>query len=293
VANLRNKRPGLSYSAIGLAKNCELTGFVAGPDVWQRFFLAHVCFVMVEIILPTGANMAREAWTCPYCQHLAAIDSNDRQNLIQTLFPACSYGTVLLASTYTVCPNPSCQQFSLSTTILVSPSEEVRNETWQQRISRSKVLKSWNLMPASSAKVFPSYVPQAIRQDYEEACLIRDLSPKAAATLARRALQGMVRDFWGIHKSKLKFEIDDLKGKIDDRTWQAIDAVRKVGNIGAHMEQDVNLIIDVSPDEAAKLLLLIEILVKDWYIARAEKEAHLKELAAIGRTKDKASSKPN
>ena len=31
--------------------------------------------------------------------------------------------------------------------------------------------------------------------------------------------------------------------------WQAIDAVRSIGNIGAHMEKDINLIVDVDPEE--------------------------------------------
>ncbi|MCP1830281.1 hypothetical protein ACVIHH_005106 [Bradyrhizobium sp. USDA 4518] len=33
----------------------------------------------------------------------------------------------------------------------------------------------------------------------------------------------------------------------------AIDAVRIVGNIGAHMEKDVNLIVDIEPGEAQML----------------------------------------
>ena len=40
----------------------------------------------------------------------------------------------------------------------------------------------------------------------------------------------------------------------------AIDAVRKIGNIGAHMERDINLIVDIDPNEAAILIGLIELL---------------------------------
>ena len=42
----------------------------------------------------------------------------------------------------------------------------------------------------------------------------------------------MIRDFWGIVQSRLKDEIDALKDKVDPETWQAIDAVREIGNIG-------------------------------------------------------------
>lgn len=84
-------------------------------------------------------------------------------------------------------------------------------------------------MPASSATPFPDYVPLAIRQDYEEACAIRDLSPKASATLSRRCLQGLIRDYWKIVKSRLVDEINALEDKVDPDTWAAIDAVRKIG----------------------------------------------------------------
>ena len=136
----------------------------------------------------------------------------------------------------------------------------VQGRGWQI----GKELQSWTLLPPSAAKAFPEYVPKPIREDYVEACLIRDKSPKASATLSRRCLQGMIRDFWGIKGKRLKDEIDALEEKVDGLTWKAIDGVRKIGNIGAHMEQDINVIVDVESNEAQLLIGLIEILVKDW-----------------------------
>ena len=101
-------------------------------------------------------------------------------------------------------------------------------------------LLTWPLRPQSSAKAFPAaIIPQVLINDYEEACSIKNLSPKASATLSRRCIQGIIRDFWKITKSRLLDEINELEGKIDAQTWQAIDAVRSVGNIGAHMEKDI------------------------------------------------------
>jgi len=45
------------------------------------------------------------------------------------------------------------------------------------------------------------------------------------------------------------------------------------------MEKDINIIVDVDPDEAAQLIGLIEILMKDWYITRYERLEHLKSVA--------------
>ena len=124
-----------------------------------------------------------------------------------------------------------------------------------------------------------------MRDDYREACRIRELSPKAAATLARRCLQGIIRDFWKIKKAKLVDEVRALEHIVDDGLWKAIDAVRKVGNIGAHMEKDVNTIVDIEPEEAHKLIGLVEILFEECYVARHQRERRLTDLAALGERK--------
>lgn len=142
------------------------------------------------------------------------------------------------------------------------------------------------LIPNSLAKHFPEYIPEVIRQDYEEAYSIVNLSPKASATLARRCLQGMIRDFWGISKNRLIDEINELQSKVSSSQWKAIDAIRSIGNIGAHMEKDINVIVDVDPDEAEKLLKLIELLIDKWYISRHDEEELLKNITKIANDKE-------
>ncbi len=140
----------------------------------------------------------------------------------------------------------------------------------------------------------PSYIPGNITQDYVEACRIVSLSPKAAATLARRCLQGMIRDFCGITDSSLFREIAKLEALltagtapkgVDAETIDAIHAVRKVGNVGAHMEKDVDVIVDVDPGEAQALIGLIEMLFADWYIARHKRQERLKGVIEIAELK--------
>ena len=128
----------------------------------------------------------------------------------------------------------------------------------------------------------PDYVPEAIRQDYIEALLVLNQSPKASATLSRRCLQGMIRDYWGIRKSTLNEEMKALQSKVDSSVWNAIEGVRQAGNIGAHMEKDVNVMIGVSRDEAQTLIALVRLLVSEWYIARHNREQLLKSVSDIG-----------
>ena len=45
------------------------------------------------------------------------------------------------------------------------------------------------------------------------------------------------------------------------------------------------LVIDVEPKEAQLLIGLIEILIKDWYIARHERQTHLAGIVALAQAK--------
>lgn len=218
------------------------------------------------------------SWRCPFCYQNATITDSDFQVLQHLLHLKNAIGDNLGATTeFTVCPNPDCKRITLTARMFVA----VRSTGgFGPRVSGPPAI-SWPLIPTSTARVFPDYVPAPIREDYTESCLVQDLSPKASATLARRALQGMIRDFWGVSKNRLKDEIEAIEDKVDPLTWKAIDAVRTVGNIGAHMEKDINLIVDVEPEEASKLIGLVELLVDDWYIARHERQQRLEAIVTM------------
>jgi hypothetical protein len=104
----------------------------------------------------------------------------------------------------------------------------------------------------------------------------------------------MIRDFAKISGRTLFQEIIDLKKEVragngprgvSIESVDAIDHVRTVGNIGAHMEADVEHIISVEPGEAQLLIELIESLFEEWYIERHTREARFKELAALADAK--------
>jgi hypothetical protein len=148
----------------------------------------------------------------------------------------------------------------------------------------------FTLRPTSRAKPQHAAVPTPLVQDYEQACAIVSASPKASATLSRRCLQGMIRDFCKISKSTLLAEIQELKDQVEagtaprqvsEESIEAIDAVRQIGNIGAHFEKDINLIVDVDPDEATALISLTELLFQEWYVARHERQLRLGKAKAI------------
>jgi hypothetical protein len=215
-------------------------------------------------------------WTCPFCGRHTTIAKERVSYEVHRFDNASKYGRLSVRTSVVVCPNPDCKEVALKASM--GPWT-----TSQFGITDEDPTREWQLLPEANVQQIPDYVPSPIRQDYREAALIRKLSPKASATLARRCLQGMIRDFWGVSKNRLKDEIDAIRDKLDSTTGDAIDAVRTLGNIGAHMEKDINTIVDVDPGEAELLLQLIETLIKDWYVTRhtrAERMAKLIEAAA-------------
>jgi hypothetical protein len=182
---------------------------------------------------------------------------------------------------FIVCPNPECKELVIKAALKHATTDMYGR---LNDVDGDPILE-WTLKPESSAMTLPDYIPDQVCEDYYEACKILSLSPKASATLARRCLQGMIRDFWGVSKSRLIDEINELQGKIDVSTWDSIDSIRSIGNIGAHMEKDVNLIIDIDKDEANILLRLLEELFQDWYIAKHEKEERHNKIIALAENK--------
>jgi hypothetical protein len=219
-------------------------------------------------------------WCCPFCNHNATITDDNYAEHRFAFDRGSKYKSQAIRSYVTVCPNPDCGEYTLELTL----HDHRVNANGQYHDLKAK--KQWSLIPFSYAKVLPDYVPKAIVDDYNEACAIRDLSPKASATLSRRCLQGMIRDFFGVKKDRLVEEIEAIQEKVDPATWAGIDAVRRIGNIGAHMEKDIDLIIDVDPDEAQLLINLIESLIQDWYVTRHERDVRLKSLVSIAAAKD-------
>lgn len=216
------------------------------------------------------------SFQCPYCSNIMSVSDNTLQNrypgftknndLDYTGY-GYTYGEACTKISFYKCPN--CEEY----TIFASGMGD--------KVSDIDTI----IRPKSLAKQFPDYIPKAIRQDYEESCAISKLSPKASATLSRRCLQGMIRDFWNIKESNLAKAIERLNGKIPVTQWQVIDGVRRIGNIGAHMEKDINLIVDIEPEEAEKLLKLIELLMEQWYINRHQQETLYSDIIGIDKTK--------
>ena len=219
------------------------------------------------------------SWQCPYCNSFSTISDSDTSFIRGPFQIENKRGRKYIVCEFIVCPNIVCKELSLNVYLYTLKTQKYEDVP-------DMLENKWSLFPQSNAKVLPDYVPHQIVNDYNEACSIASLSPKASATLSRRCLQGMIRDFWKIKRRTLYKEIEAIKGKVEQTTWKAIDGVRKMGNIGAHMNKNTDLIIDIDPSEAMKLIKLIEILIKDWYIYRHEREESMESIIDISNSKE-------
>jgi Domain of unknown function (DUF4145) len=240
--------------------------------------------------------MSEFNWTCPYCQRAQVVAESkhsfpsDKFRIGDNRFGSYGYQIYAIA-----CANRDCLEVSVSVTL---GSGEWNNHG---RFVLGEEYTIHRLRPESHAKLFPSYVPTALVTDYVEACRIRDLSPKASATLSRRCIQGVIRDFCKISKSRLIDEINTLRTDVDNgrapsgvtvESVEAIDHVRQIGNIGAHMEKDINIIVDVDPGEAQALIELIELLFEEWYVARNARQLKLEKVRLIAADKAMQKTEP-
>lgn len=112
-------------------------------------------------------------WTCPYCGRPTTLTEHNHssgQNLINIAVSehgeniGLSFGAV-------ACPNPGCRKLELTVSLIT------QKYMYGGGYEYKDTIQSWNLLPESSAKPQPNCIPEALRNDYLEACRIAALSP--------------------------------------------------------------------------------------------------------------------
>lgn len=230
------------------------------------------------------------SWECPHCGTTATLQNVDvkRGTSTAVIHTAKENEGISLSWFAVKCPSKTCGRFVLDIgahfgNIGKFPNGE-RSERVEADPKRPVGIGDFRFEPRVGTPL-SAHAPKAVAEDYSEACLIKDLSPKAAATLCRRALQGMIRDFWGVNKRTLADELEAIESQCDEALFKAMTGLRSIGNIGAHPERNIDLIIDVEEGEVESLLGLLHILDREWYVARAARAERLAAVVAMGASK--------
>lgn len=220
-----------------------------------------------------GRHGVRE---CRYCGLSFTTHRNPTQNEHIFFGDTCEFGeTGLLIETY-VCPGSECRKRSLS---IVWTTTEVTN-TYERTFVNTEDLRAWRPLPAIQAKPQPDWIPPKIRARYNEACAVLQESPSSSVMQSRACISLLLDARWTDDDPDLSERInntDSLAKKIrlaQDRLKPeivtALDAIRLVGNEGAH--PSVEVLTDTRREEADLVLAGIEMILKEWERSCDEKE---------------------
>ena len=199
-----------------------------------------------------------------------------------------------------------CREPSIWIDVVLKKKDQTTSSAGRMSVQISEPIRTYykgRIYPQAVIPIVDASVPEPLAEDYKEGWSILDRSPKSSAVLARRCVQGAIRNFCGISKDRLNQEIDELERRYEEGSLgplapyvthdllEAIESVRKVGNIGAHMEKDVNKVIPIKHEEAKLLLELVGTLFTEWYQARSEREARLQKLVGVASNKAAAKAR--
>jgi hypothetical protein len=116
--------------------------------------------------------------------------------------------------------------------------------------------------PNASTRPLPAEVPDPYKRDFDEACSVLSLSPKASAALSRRNLQAVLRDKAPTTSKDLFDQIEEVtaSGKLPSHISDDLHAVRNIGNFAAHeiKSKTTGAIVDVEAGEAEWNLDVLE-----------------------------------
>jgi hypothetical protein len=133
-------------------------------------------------------------------------------------------------------------------------------------------LQTLRVYPRTSSRApLSNDVPDEFAEDYREACLVLNDSPKASAALSRRCLQHLIHEKASIKKRNLDQEIDELIKQLPPYLANDVDAIRTVGNFAAHPLKSTTTgeIVPVEQGEADWLLDVLEGLFDFYFVGPA------------------------
>ena len=174
------------------------------------------------------------------------------------------------------CPNPNCRKLNF---FLINGEIEYHRGGYYyistDEIGSDIIYSRKLVRPKGTNRTpVPIEVPKEFSDDYTEACIVINDSPKASSALSRRCLQHLLREKANIKKGDLANEIQQVidNGNLPSHISECIDDIRNIGNYAAHpmKSQTTGEIVDVEPGEAEWNLDVLEMLF-DFYFVQPEK----------------------
>lgn len=205
-------------------------------------------------------------WHCPYCNCFCVVSEANFIQTQTTLDKGQEGPARIITLEFIICPNPDCRRFTFKVAMYLTKGKS--------EVSAENCEHQWTLLPLSGCEQYFEGVPAPILRDYQEATRILGLSPRSAALLARRCLQQIIQDFFKVVKPQLDKAFDIVcKTRLDPviSTGIAARLGKESGRVSDFIKQGLSLGIEVKAEEARDLLWLVEILLRETYVAKNEK----------------------
>lgn len=155
---------------------------------------------------------------------------------------------------------PACNKL-----IVIREQGQIKNIPHTNSNSFDRDLKNIQqevLYPKKIYRKVATEIPENYRKDVLEAWSILDLSPKGSAVLSRRILEEVLENEFNIQDKNLGKKIEKFLNNKDvpSIVREMIDAIRHIGNFGAHPKENIytSKIINVSEEEAELLINLLD-----------------------------------
>jgi len=217
---------------------------------------------------------------CPHCltevnEHWQSLftHTNARGEMLEQ--PSDLVGVALdaLKLYWMRCPKRSCQELFVAAT-----AADGRGF----RILYPQMLTTRRVDPA---------VPDALADNYRQASAILTLSPKMSATLARRILADVLKQYGGYEKFTLASQLKAFMGDTQHPSQLRENAryLTEIGDFGSHTQRDTETqeIVDVEPEEAEWTLEVLDGLFEYFIVGPVRDEARRAaidaKIAATGR----------
>lgn len=208
---------------------------------------------------------------CPFCQiTVRFVETGMGENVSVSWVQLKARKEEIILHT---CQCPSCDRIVLyaESSVKLSGGD----------FSRSSILiwpRNRNRTPA------PPEVPESMRNDYQEAGEVLDISAKASAGLSRRILQAVLKDPKGgdCPKDNLKAQIDVVQPNLPDYISEDIDVIRSTGNMSTHpwTSKITGDVIETYPGEAEWNLKILDSLFDHYYVKPVRSKQRKAELNA-------------
>ena len=207
-----------------------------------------------------------DSFACPYCSVYALFIFNKSREVAD------------IKIREAVCPR--CNRAIIQIRELIYLQEE---GLLKSRSLIPGIYKKWVLAwPRKSLLCNDQNIPAEIKKDMNEAYSIVDISPGAAACLARRVLERILRKYLSLKGKNLKELINASQDKVHPRIFELLDSVRGYGVFGAHLKDDsVNgEILDVQDEEVGFILEVVKELIDEEFVKKARFKQMLEQLVA-------------